>query len=86
MLTAEKAHLLLTRDSGRPEAPSLHATALAAASLADLRRAGVVRSHHLSGRDPQRARRTTPCPALAAEAQQKVDRSERSTFCFATKI
>lgn len=43
MLTAEKAHLLLTRPSGRSESPAHHRIALAAAALADLRRAGVVR-------------------------------------------
>lgn len=42
MLTAEKTHLLLTRDSGRSAAPAHHDVALAAAVLADLRQAGVV--------------------------------------------
>lgn len=42
MLTAEKMHLLLTREDGSSAAGSHHGVALAAAALADLRRAGVV--------------------------------------------
>lgn len=42
MLTAEKTHLLLTREDGRSESPSHHGVALAAAGLADYRAAGIV--------------------------------------------
>ena len=42
MLTAEKTHLLLTREDGRSESPSHHGVALAAAALADYRAAGIV--------------------------------------------
>lgn len=51
MLTAEKAHLLLTRPSGLSEAPALHGTALAAAALADLREADLVRIEDAPAKD-----------------------------------
>lgn len=51
MLTAEKAHLLLTRPSGRSEAPALHRAAVAAAAIADLRAAGLARVEDAPAQD-----------------------------------
>ena len=70
MLTAEKLHLVLTAEDGRPLVPAHHSTALAAAALADLRRAGVVALEEDAGVDRARvtvvSAGTTDHPVLDA--------------------
>ena len=70
MLTAEKMHLVLTDEDGRPLVPAHHSVALAAAALADLRQAGVVELEEQAGVDRARvtvvAAGTTDHPVLDA--------------------